>query len=100
MSTQFTLYIYIKVLLVFSGHIRRHTRVSTSVRDLGVFDLHDATVSRDRNMVVCQQRLNHTNKSVCMTLSWINVNDRKSSVDFCFYNGLIEYILHKFDIYL
>lgn len=56
-STQITLYIYIKVLLVFSGHIGRYAGVAARVRHLGVPDLDNSPVGCDRNVVIGEQDL-------------------------------------------
>lgn len=51
-STQITLYIYIKVLLVFSGYIGRYAGVAARVRHLGVSDLDDPPVGCDGHVVI------------------------------------------------
>lgn len=56
-STQITLYIYIKVLLVFSGYIGRYAGVAARVRHLGVPDLDNSPVGCDRNVVIGVQDL-------------------------------------------
>lgn len=56
-STQITLYIYIKVLLVFSGYIGRYAGVAARVRHLSVSDLDYSPVGRDRHVLTGAQDL-------------------------------------------
>lgn len=56
-STQITLYIYIKVLLVFSGYIGRYAGVAACVRHLSMSDLDYSPVSCDRHVLIRVQGL-------------------------------------------
>jgi len=56
-STQFTLYIYIKVLLVLAGYVGGDAGVAARVGHLGLLDLHHPTVGRDGDVVVRPQDL-------------------------------------------
>lgn len=56
-STQFTLYIYIKVLLILSSYVGGYAGVAPSVWHLGVLDLNNTTVGCNGHMVVRPQDL-------------------------------------------
>lgn len=56
-STHITLYIYIKVLLIFSGYIGRYAGVAACVRHLSVSDLDNSPVGCDRHMLIAAQDL-------------------------------------------
>lgn len=61
-STQITLYIYIKVLLVFSGYICRYAGVAARVRHLGLPDLGNPTVGCYGHVVIRVQDLKKKKK--------------------------------------
>lgn len=56
-STQITLYIYIKVLLVFSSYIGCYAGVAACVRHLSVSDLDYSPVGCDRHVLIRVQDL-------------------------------------------
>lgn len=56
-STQITLYIYIKVLLVFSGYIGGDAGVAACVRHLSVSDLDNPPLGCDRHVFIGVQNL-------------------------------------------
>lgn len=56
-STQITLYIYIKVLLVFSSYIGGDAGVAACIRHLNVSDLDNSPVSCDRHVLIRVQNL-------------------------------------------
>lgn len=56
-STQITLYIYIKVLLVFSSYICGYAGVAACVRHLGVPDLNNSTIGCDGDVLIGLQDL-------------------------------------------
>ena len=51
------MYIYIKVLLVLSGHVGGDAGVAASVLHLGLLDLHHPTAGRDADVGVGPQDL-------------------------------------------
>lgn len=63
-STQITLYIYIKVLLVLSRYIGCYAGVAACVRHLSVSDLHYSPVGCDRHVLIRVQDLKK-NKTIC-----------------------------------
>ena len=55
--TQFTLYIYIKVLLVFASYIRGYAGVAASVRHLSVLDLDNVAAGSYGHVIIDLQDL-------------------------------------------
>ena len=56
-GARFTLYIYIKVLLVLAGQVGGHAGVAARVRDLGLLDPHYTAITRDTDVVITSQQL-------------------------------------------